>query len=460
MNTEGAAQEVTGTAIDNAGNSTSASAFINLDKTAPTVSAAPDRTSNAAGWYNADVTVSFTCSDELSGIASCPAAQTVGEGGAQIVSATATDAADNSAEASVTDLNVDKTAPAIAASVSAGGNPYTPGTWTNEDVVVTFSCNDALSGVASVTDPVTLGEGADQSAAGTCLDQAGNSASLTVENIQVDKTMPTISGLAVPAPNLAGWNNSSVTITWTCADALSGVASCPAPSTITSEGTGVSASASVNDLAGNSASASVSANIDLTAPVVTVTGVSNGATYAYGSVPTAGCSTTDTLSGVGTAASLTVTGGNPNGTGTFTATCAGASDNAGNTAASVSAMYTVTQIFTFTGFFQPVDNPPTLNTMSAGRGIPIKFSLNGDQGLNIFAPGYPASQPITCSTSATIDAVEQTVAVSTSGLIYDAATDTYTYTWKTERSWANTCRRLVVRLSDGTDHIALFKFTR
>jgi hypothetical protein len=163
---------------------------------------------------------------------------------------------------------------------------------------------------------------------------------------------------------------------------------------------------------------------------------------------------------VGTAASLTITGGNPNGTGTFTAACAGASDNAGNTAAPVSATYTVTQIFTFTGFFQPVDNPPTLNTMSAGRGIPVKFSLNGDQGLNIFAPGYPASQPITCSTSATIDTVEQTVAVSTSGLIYDPATDTYTYTWKTEKSWANTCRRLIVRLSDGTDHIALFKFTR
>ena len=460
VDTEGAAQEVTGTAVDNAGNSTSASAFINLDKTAPTVSAAPDRASNAAGWYNADVTVSFTCSDELSGIASCPAAQTVGEGAAQIVSGTATDAADNTADASVTNLNVDKTAPAIAASATAGGNPYTSGTWTNQDVVVTFTCNDALSGVASVTDPVTLGEGANQSAAGTCVDLAGNSATITVENIQVDKTAPTISGAPAPAPNLVGWNNTAVTVTWTCADALSGVASCPAPSTISSEGAGVSASASVNDLAGNSASASVSANIDLTAPVVAVTGVSNGATYAYGSVPTAGCSTTDALSGVGTAASLTVTGGNPNGTGTFTATCAGASDNAGNTAAPVSATYTVTQIFTFTGFFQPVDNPPTLNTMSAGRGIPVKFGLNGNQGLNIFAAGYPVSQQITCSNSAPVDAVEQTVTVGASGLSYDAATDTYTYTWKTDRSWANTCRRLIVRLSDGTDHIALFKFTR
>jgi hypothetical protein len=56
--------------------------------------------------------------------------------------------------------------------------------------------------------------------------------------------------------------------------------------------------------------------------------------------------------------------------------------------------------------------------------------------------------------------VEQTVTASTSGLTYDAATDTYTYVWRTERGWANTCRQLTVRLSDGSDHVALFKFNR
>jgi hypothetical protein len=80
--------------------------------------------------------------------------------------------------------------------------------------------------------------------------------------------------------------------------------------------------------------------------------------------------------------------------------------------------------------------------------------------LNIFAAGYPASQTVACSSSAPLDAVEQTVTAGASGLTYDAATDTYTYVWKTDKSWAGTCRQLTVRLSDGTDHIAQFKFTK
>ena len=39
----------------------------------------------------------------------------------------------------------------------------------------------------------------------------------------------------------------------------------------------------------------------------------------------------------------------------------------------------------FVGFFQPVDNLPTLNVVNAGRAIPVKFGLGGDYGLSIFA---------------------------------------------------------------------------
>jgi predicted outer membrane repeat protein len=114
-------------------------------------------------------------------------------------------------------------------------------------------------------------------------------------------------------------------------------------------------------------------------------------------------------------------------------------------------------LFTFSGFFSPVDNPPTLNVLKAGISVPIKFSLDGDQGLDIFASGYPVSHPITCDTDVPKDPVEETVSGG-SGLTYDAATDTYTYKWKTNKAWAGTCRKLVVRLSDGTDHKANFKF--
>jgi hypothetical protein len=53
----------------------------------------------------------------------------------------------------------------------------------------------------------------------------------------------------------------------------------------------------------------------------------------------------------------------------------------------------------------------------------------------------------------------QTVTASSS-LSYDPSTDTYTYVWKTAKVWANTCRQLVLTLIDGSQHTALFKFTK
>lgn len=114
--------------------------------------------------------------------------------------------------------------------------------------------------------------------------------------------------------------------------------------------------------------------------------------------------------------------------------------------------------FNFSGFFQPVDNLPTLNKVKAGSAVPVKFSLGGDQGLAIFAAGYPLSTRIDCDTSESQDAIEQTVTAGSSSLSYDPATDTYTYVWKTDKSWAGTCRQLTVKLSDGSEYMASFKF--
>ncbi|HLF74887.1 MAG TPA: PxKF domain-containing protein [Anaerolineales bacterium] len=116
--------------------------------------------------------------------------------------------------------------------------------------------------------------------------------------------------------------------------------------------------------------------------------------------------------------------------------------------------------FNFSGFFQPVDNLPTLNKVKAGAAVPVKFSLGGDQGLAVFAAGYPLSTRIDCDSSSSQDAIEQTVTAGGSSLSYDPTTDTYTYVWKTDKSWAGTCRQLTVKLSDGSEHIANFRFSR
>ena len=108
----------------------------------------------------------------------------------------------------------------------------------------------------------------------------------------------------------------------------------------------------------------------------------------------------------------------------------------------------------------PVENPPTVNVVKAGRAIPVKFSLNGDQGLEIFEEGYPKSIPIICNNTPASGVIEDTVNAGMSSLSYDTETGQYIYVWKTEKKWANTCRKLVVLLNDGTYHEAYFIFKK
>jgi hypothetical protein len=115
--------------------------------------------------------------------------------------------------------------------------------------------------------------------------------------------------------------------------------------------------------------------------------------------------------------------------------------------------------YAFSGFIQPVDNAPTVNTVKAGSAVPVKFSLGGDYGLDIFMAGSPRAVTYACGGGA-IDAIEQTVAATVSGLTYSAATGQYTYVWKTDKLWAGGCRRLELSLKDGSTHVALFNFSR
>jgi probable HAF family extracellular repeat protein len=119
-----------------------------------------------------------------------------------------------------------------------------------------------------------------------------------------------------------------------------------------------------------------------------------------------------------------------------------------------------TPLYSFKGFFQPVDKLPTINSVKAGAAVPVRFSLGGDRGLDIFAAGYPISGRTPIDPSASLDAIEQTVTASSSGLSYSTGTGQYTYTWKTDKGWAGQTRQLVLRLKDGTEHKATFKLTK
>lgn len=352
------------------------------------------------------------------------------------------------------------TPPSISVTGVTGGVSYEIGS------VPTAVCAVVDAEDGNITFPATLtaltgplasfGLGT-QTASCSYTDGGGLTASAAETYGIVDTIAPSIAFVnTTPAANGNGWNNSDVTVNWSCSDSGSGAVAASISQTLSSEGANQSATGTCEDHAGNLASDTQSGiNIDKTAPAVAVTGVTNGASYILGSVPAAGCSTTDALSGVAATASLNLSGGP---VGSITAACSGATDIADNASASSTATYSV--IYSWSGFLKPVDNLPTLNQAKAGSAIPVKFSLAGNQGLSIFMAGYPASQKINCDSAAAVDTIEETVNAGSSSLSYDATADQYNYVWKTDKAWGGTCRQLTVRLIDGTTYSAIFKFTK
>jgi len=95
-------------------------------------------------------------------------------------------------------------------------------------------------------------------------------------------------------------------------------------------------------------------------------------------------------------------------------------------------------------------------TFKAGANVPVKFSLGGNHGLDVLRPGYPASDAFTCGGTAPTNATGQ---IDWGGkLKYDPTTDTYSFNWKTDRAWANSCRVLVLGLKDGQNLSVTFEF--
>ena len=95
---------------------------------------------------------------------------------------------------------------------------------------------------------------------------------------------------------------------------------------------------------------------------------------------------------------------------------------------------------------------------NAGSTIPVKFSLDGNQGLAIFKAGYPASASYDCGSTPPTEASEP--AGSSDSLNYAKGVDQYTFAWKTDKSWAGTCRVLILVLKDGTVHTVAVQFSK
>src|SRR5205085_722690 len=161
----------------------------------------------------------------------------------------------------------------------------------------------------------------------------------------------------------------------------------PAAGTLVSKGTTV-ITVTVRDVSGNTATCTTPFTVnDVTPP--TITCPANLVVYlplnSSATSMTVNFTVTATDNCPGVTVVSTPASGSVFSVGTTTVSST-ATDTSGNTA---TCSFTVTVLYNFTGFFSPVANPPSLNTVNAGRSIPVKFSLSGNKGLSVMAAGFP-----------------------------------------------------------------------
>lgn len=131
---------------------------VNIDSIAPITTYAPSMLPNANGWYNTDVTVNFTASDNLSGVdylaingANVPgytSSSVIGEG-ISAFNYSATDMAGMAESTKSATFSIDKTVPVVTVSttpaeLAASNKPKLV------PVTINGSAGDSLSGIASV----------------------------------------------------------------------------------------------------------------------------------------------------------------------------------------------------------------------------------------------------------------------------------------------------------------------
>lgn len=110
---------------------------------------------------------------------------------------------------------------------------------------------------------------------------------------------------------------------------------------------------------------------------------------------------------------------------------------------------------TFGGFKWPIKALPAVNKARAGMVIPIRFSLGGDPGPHSY---IAASQAYTCGTTPPSTASLQAITRGHRAVRSNGHHDTYTFVWKTSRSWKHSCRVFVLTLDDGQTQAIAFRF--
>ncbi|MBD2862465.1 OmpL47-type beta-barrel domain-containing protein [Paenibacillus oceani] len=301
--------------VDTAGNTFTATLAVNMDLTAPTVSFGTNGNESLSQSASTMVTVTDAGSGvdtstlqyawttdtaiPAAGWTSFASGDTLSKNGADgdwYLHIKALDAAGNTANVVSSRFRLDNTEPAINISMTnADMSAYPDNAWSNQEVTIRVTATDANSVVSNVysmnggttwiayTVPITLQDGI-HSLTFKAVDAAGNEAVLyrtvkiSTSGLMLTPTMTTSGG----SPYTSGaWSSKSVTVSVYAQAGLSGIASLTytldggpwqnyvnqAPLTFTQEGQHTMVF-QVVDTAGNTFTATLAVNIDLTAPSV------------------------------------------------------------------------------------------------------------------------------------------------------------------------------------------------
>jgi hypothetical protein len=213
-------------------------------------------------------------------------------------------------------LNVDADPPALTLSATAGASAYIAGDWTGATVIVSGTCTDAESGVASAPAPLSFAaETAGTTTQRQCTDLVGHDTSVPFGPIRIDKTAPAAPAITPDrAADAGSWYRDTVTLTFAAAGDLLGdgltagvgvdAATLPAPVTLTTSGQHL-VKGTVKDLLGHaSAESSLQVSVDADPPAASL---SCPATVTRGDTASGQSSASDGDSGLAGPAEASVT---------------------------------------------------------------------------------------------------------------------------------------------------------
>ena len=277
------------TAKDKAGNISSVSYAVKIDKTKPILGTLTiSGTKGNNDWYKSDVVFSVKDgSDSMSGHASTTSSITSitkDTKGTKVILTTKDNAGNTTTKEYI--IKMDKTAPKIEMVNPTNGN------WTNKNIEITSNFSDNISGIVpsslawsddntnwhnySNTSTTTFkdtwsGEG-NRTGYNKVCDYAGN-CSTTSTPIRIDKTDPIVGELVVASGTLGtnGWYTSNVVFSVkNGSDALSGHGSTTSSiSSITTNTKGTNVVVTTKDKAGNSTAKTYTFKVDKNAPTIT-----------------------------------------------------------------------------------------------------------------------------------------------------------------------------------------------